>query len=52
VPPFVGVAVKVSETPLQVGLVPAVNAMDTEGVTGVITENMSGPKTKESLVPQ
>lgn len=33
VPPFTGVAVKVSEVPEQAGLVPVVSAIETEGVT-------------------
>ena len=32
-PPLVGVAVKVTEEPEQEGLLPEVNAIDTEGVT-------------------
>jgi hypothetical protein len=34
---LVGVTVKASELPLQVGLVPDVNAMDTAGATAVVT---------------
>lgn len=37
-PPLVGVAVKVIEAPSQDGLVPAVSAMDTEGVTAGLTD--------------
>ena len=36
-PPFVGVAVNVSELPEHVGFVPEVNAIETEGATVVLT---------------
>ena len=36
-PPFVGVAVNVSDEPEQAGFVPDVNAMETEGVSDALT---------------